>query len=180
MRTLAFLLATLAAMSAAAQAPSPATPPPAPAGAPTPQFNASDEVPEDPGYEDAFALYEIKVGGKPLSQTDQVTRWLDELKGGRARAGTLVGSHLAYLALTVSDCAAARDALTRADELGHDQAAWKLAQLAENTSCGEPDVAAQERWLKKAVTLDYLSAAQRLISLYSPARRSPTSPTPWK
>jgi len=80
-----------------------------------------------------------------------------------------VGSHLSYLALTDSDCAAARTALTRADELGSDQASWQLAQLAENRSCGEPDVAALERWLKKAVTLDYLSAAQRLIELYSPA-----------
>ena len=50
-----------------------------------------------------------------MSPADQVTRWLDELKAGRARAGALVGSHLTYLALTASDCAAARDALTRAD-----------------------------------------------------------------
>jgi TonB family protein len=160
------LIAILAASSVAAQAPPTAAP--APGGAPTPQFNASDEVPEYAGFDDAFALYEIKVGGQPLSEADQITRWQDELKAGRARAGTLVGSHFAYLALTESDCAAARDALSRADELGSDQAAWKLAQLAENRSCGETDVAALERWLKKAVTLDYLVAVQRLMSLYSP------------
>jgi hypothetical protein len=109
------LIAILAASSVAAQAPPPTAPtpssPPTPSGAPTPQFNESDVVPESPGYEDAFALYEIKVGGQPLSEADQITRWQDELKAGRARAGTLVGSHLAYLALTASDCAAARDAL---------------------------------------------------------------------
>jgi TonB family protein len=161
------LIAILAASSAAAQAPPPAAP--TPSGAPTPQFNESDVVPESPGYEDAYSLYEIKVGGKPLSDADQITRWQDELKAGRARAGTLVGSHLLYLALTASDCSAAREALVRADELGSDQAAWKLAQLTENRSCGETDVVALERWLKKAVTLDYLVAAQRLIALYSPA-----------
>jgi len=164
MQTLFFLLATLAAASAVAQAP----PPPAPNGMTPPQFNASDEVPEGPGYEDAYALYELKVGGKPLSETDQIARWLDELKAGRARAGTRAGTHLAYLALTLTGCAAARDALTRADALGSDQAPWKLAQLAENSSCGEADIPALERWLKKAVTLDYLVAAQRLITLYSP------------
>lgn len=165
MRSPIRLIAILAASAATAQAPPPA--PAASAATTPPQFNSSDEIPENPGFEDAFALYEIKVGGKPLSDGDQVTRWQDELKAGRARAGTLVGSHLAYLALTASDCATARDALTRADELGNDQAAWKLAQLAENTSCGEADVAALERWLKKAVTLDYLVAAQRLMTLYS-------------
>lgn len=171
------LIAILAASSVAAQAPPPAASAPAaaPAGAPTPQFNASDEIPENAGFEDATALYEIKVGGKPLSEADQITRWQDELKAGRARAGTLVGSHLGYLALTESDCAAARDALGRADELGNDQAPWKLAQLAENRSCGETDVDALERWLKKAATLDYLVAVQRLIALYSPtgARTDP-------
>ena len=171
MRTPLFILVLLAASPSIAQAPPPATAPAAPAAtaaATSPQFNASDVVPENEGYEDAFSLYEIKVGGKPLDEADQLTRWQDELKAGRARAGTLVGSHLAYLALTASDCAAAREALTRADELGNDQAAWKLAQLAENTSCGEADVAALERWLKKAVTQDYLVAAQRLMTLYSP------------
>ena len=165
------LIAILAASSVAAEAPPPAVPPPS--GAPTPQFKESDIVPENPGYEDAFALYEVRVGGQPLSEAEQITRWQDELKAGRARAGTLVGSHLAYLALTAADCAAARDALARADELGNDQAAWKLAQLSENNSCGETDVAGLERWLKKAVTLDYLIAAQRLIALYSTSGARP-------
>ena len=171
MKPLIFLLASLTVGSAIGQAP----PPPAASGITPPQFNASDEVPESQGYEDAFALYEVKVGGKELSEAEQITRWLDELKAGRARAGTLVGSHFAYLALTTTDCTAARDALTRADELGNDQAPWKLAELAENTTCGETDVAVLERWLKKAVTLDYLIAAQRLIDLYSPtgARSDP-------
>jgi TonB family protein len=146
-----------------------AEPPTTPSGAPTPQFTESDVVPERPGYDDAFALYELKVGGEAMSASEQTTRWLDELKAGRARAGVLVGSNLTYLALTPDDCAAARDALTRADELGSDQAPWQLAQLAENRSCGEADLAALERWLKKAVTLDYLPAAQRLIELYSPS-----------
>jgi len=166
MQTLALVLAILAAATTAAEPPaSPAIP----AGAPTPQFTASDEIPDRPGYDDAFALYELKLGGEALSPADQVTRWHDELKAGRARAGALVGAQQTYLALTASDCAAARDALTRADELGSDQASWQLAQLAENRSCGEPDVAALERWLKKAVTLDYLAAVQRLIEVYSPA-----------
>jgi TonB family protein len=145
-----------------------AEPPATPAAAPAPQFTASDGIPERPGYNDAYALYEIKLGGEAISAADQVTRWHDELKAGRARAGVLVGSHLTYLALTPGDCAVAREALTRADELGSDQASWQLAQLAENRSCGDVDVAAMERWLKKAVTLDYLPAAQRLIQLYSP------------
>jgi TonB family protein len=165
MQTLALALAVLAAAATAAEPPAnPATP----AGAPTPQFTASDEIPDRPGYDDAFALYELKLGGEALSPADQVTRWHDELKAGRARAGALVGAQQTYLALTASDCAVARDALTRADELGSDQASWQLAQLAENRSCGETDVAALERWLKKAVTLDYLAAVQRLIELYSP------------
>jgi len=167
MQTLALALAALAAAATAAE------PPATPAAAPTPQFTASDDIPERPGFDDAFALYEIKLGGEEMSATDQIARWLDELKAGRARAGALVGSHLTYLALTASDCASARDALTRADELGSDQAAWQLSQLAENRSCGEPDVAAGERWLKKAVTLDYLVAAQRLIELYSPTGSRP-------
>jgi TonB family protein len=162
MQTLALVLTALAAAATAAE------PPATPAAAPTPQFAASDEIPDRPGYDDAFALYELKVGGAEMSAADQMTRWLDELKAGRARAGALVGSQLSYLALTASDCATAREALTRADELGSDQASWQLAQLAENRSCGEPDGAALERWLKKAVTLDYLAAAQRLIELYSP------------
>jgi TonB family protein len=166
MQTLALVLAALAAATTATEPPT---------AAPTPQFTASDGIPDRPGYEDAFALYELKLGGEELSPAEQVTRWLNELKAGRARAGALVGSNLTYLALTATDCAAARDALTRADELGSDQAAWQLSQLANNRSCGEPDIAANERWLKKAVTLDYLVAAQRLIELYSPAE-SKTDP----
>src|SRR5688572_8328669 len=167
MQTSALRLAALAA-AAFASAGTAAEPPATPAAAPAPQFTASDMIPDRPGYDDAYALYEIKLGGEPMSAADQVTRWLDELKAGRARAGALVGSQQTYLALTASDCAAARDALTRADELGSDQASWQLAQLGENRSCGEPDLAAMERWLKKAVTLDYLPAAQKLIQMYSP------------
>jgi TonB family protein len=162
MQTLNALLALLAVAAAAA-----AEAPVSPGAAPTPQFNTSDEVPELTGSDDAFALYEIRVGGQVLSEADQIKRWQDELKAGRARAGTLAGSHLAYLALNASDCALARDTLLRADELGHDQAALKLAELAENTSCGDPDIAAVERWLKKAVTLDYFVAAQKLMGFYS-------------
>jgi len=161
--TLAYIFSFLFATSAAAAEPAP------PVAATTPQFTASDDIPERTGENDAFALYEVKLGGDPMSGPEQISRWHDELKAGRARAGALVGSNLAYLALTPSDCTAARDALTRADELGSDQAAWQLAQLATNPSCGEADVAARELWLKKAVTLDYLAAAQRLIEMYSPA-----------
>ena len=166
MQTLASGLAALAA--ALATTGTAAEPLATPAAAPTPQFTASDVIPERPGYDDAFALYELKLGGEPMSQADQVTRWLEELEAGRARAGALVGGHLTYLALTASDCATARDALTRAEALGSDQASWQLSQLANNRSCGEPDIAAMERWLKKAVTLDIFVAAQRLIDLYSP------------
>jgi TonB family protein len=163
MQTLTSLIVILAAAAGAAEAPAP------PNAAVTPQFSSSDEVSERAGYEDAFALYEIKVGGKRLSETEQIARWHDELAAGRARAGTLVGSHLAYLALTPTDCETARDVLVRADALGNDQAAWQLVQLTDNTSCGEVDLSTLERWLKKAVTLDYLNAAQRLIELYAPA-----------
>jgi TonB family protein len=175
MQTLALALAALAAAAFATPGTAAETPatPATPAGAPTPQFSASDDIPERPGYEDAFALYELKLGGEAMTAAEQTTRWLDELKAGRARAGALVGSHLSYLALTASDCATARDALARADELGSDQASWQLAQLAENRSCGEPDIAVTERWLKKAVTLDYLTAAQRLIELNSPTGSRP-------
>jgi TonB family protein len=163
MQTLALALVSLAAAATAAAA----EPPAAPAAAPTPQFSESDEIPDRPGHDDAYALYEVRLGGEPMTSEEQVTRWQGELKAGRARAGTLVGSNLSYLALTPADCAVAREALSRADELGNDQAAWQLAQLADNRSCGEADVDAKERWLKKAVTLDYLVAAQRLIEFYS-------------
>ncbi|HEU5137635.1 MAG TPA: TonB family protein [Steroidobacteraceae bacterium] len=158
--TFAYILIVLAAVPAAAADP---------ANAPTPQFTASDDIPERTGEDDAYALYEVKVGGDPMTGPEQIARWHEELKAGRARAGALVGSNLAYLALTPSDCAAARDALRKADELGSDQAAWQLAQLASNPSCGEAEVTSREQWLKKAVTLDYLVAAQRLIEMYSPA-----------
>ena len=164
MQTSAFILTVLAAAVSA----SAAEPPAAPAPAPAPKFTESDGIPDRPGYEDAAALYELRLGGKAMTPDEQLARWLEELKAGRARAGALVGSHLTYVALTPSDCTAARDALTRSDELGSDQAAWQLAQLAENRSCGEADVSARERWLKKAVTLDYLAAARQLIALYSP------------
>ena len=174
MRTsaLAFTVLAAAALTVPVTAAEPATPA-APAGAPTPQFSASDGIPERAGYDDAYALYEVRLGGEAMSSADQTTRWLAELAAGRARAGALVGSHLTYLALTPSDCAAARDALTRSDELGSDQAAWQLAQLAANRSCGDADLAARQRWLKKAVTLDYLVAAQALIALYSPTGEKP-------
>jgi TonB family protein len=153
--------------------------PATPATAPTPQFTASDVIPDRTGQDDAGALYELRLGGDAMTADEQIARWQAELKAGRARAGSLVGSHLGYVALTSSDCATARDALTQADALGSDQAPWLLAQLAENRSCGEADVAARERWLKKAVTLDYLAAAQRLIALYSPtgAKTDPVSST---
>jgi TonB family protein len=140
--------------------------PPAPPAASTPSFTLSEQVPDLRGFDDAFALYEVRVGGQPMAADEQLNRWLAELKAGRARAGTLAGSYLSYRALTSADCAAARDALVAADELGSDQAPWSLAQLAENSSCGAIDRAQVEKWHKKAVTLDYLASAQRL-SFYS-------------
>jgi TonB family protein len=173
MQTSAFALTVLAAaaLSMPGMAAEPAATPATPAGAPTPQFTASDVIPDRAGQDDAGALYELRLGGEAMTADEQIARWQAELKGGRARAGSLVGSHLSYVALTLNDCAAARDALTQADLLGSDQAPWLLAQLAENRSCGEPDIAARERWLKKAVTLDYFPAAQQLIALYSPTGR---------
>jgi TonB family protein len=167
MHTLRYLALVLAAATAGAQTPA------TPAGAPTPQFSASDVVPETPGYEDAFSLLEVKLGGKPITAEQQLTRWLDELKAGRARAGVLAGSQIAYVAVTRSDCVDARNALLKADELGHDRAARGLADLATNITCGDVDYAEVERWLKKAVTLDYLPAAQRLIVLYAPDGQRP-------
>lgn len=174
MQNLTLLLAAAAvvASTAAAQSnPAPAAPTPAATAAPahaTPSFAASDTLPESLGYGDAYALYEIRVGGQALSEEQQVARWQAELKAGRARAGALVGSYLSYRALTPADCAAAREALVKADELGSDQAPWALAALAENKSCGELDRAQIERWLKKSVVLDNLVAAQRLIDFYAP------------
>ena len=108
---------------------------------------------------------EVKLGGEAMTDAEQVTRWLDELKAGRARAGALVGSHLAYLALTPGGLRRGpRRAHPRRRARAATRPRWQLAQLADNRSCGEVDVAAMERWLKKAVTLDYLAAAQRLIA----------------
>jgi TonB family protein len=167
MQTSAFAFAVLVA-AAAASAAEPSAAPAAPATAPTPQFTASDVIPDRAGHDDAGALYELRLGGEAMTADEQIARWQAELKAGRARAGSLVGSHLGYVALTTTDCTTARDALTQADALGSDQASWLLAQLAENRSCGDPDVAARERWLKKAVTLDYFAAVQQLIAFYSP------------
>ena len=168
MQNLTLLLAAALVASTAAAQSNPTTANAAPPASPSPSFAASDNLPDSPGYEDAFALYEVRFGGEPISEEQQVVRWQDELKAGRARAGVLVGSYLSYRALTASDCAAARDALTRADELGSDQASWLLAELAQNKSCGAPDRPQAERWLKKAVTLDYFAAAARLIDFYAP------------
>jgi TonB family protein len=151
------ILAAISGVTTLAAAQSPPTPPPAPPPSP-PTFNASETIPNLDGYGDAYSLDEIRVGGKSLSEEQQVERWQAELAAGRARAGALLGSYLSYRALTPSDCDAARSALTRADELGNDQAAWLLGALAANKTCGV-DTAALERWLKKAVTLDYPGAA---------------------
>jgi TonB family protein len=175
MQNLSLLLAAalVSTLAAAQSNPAPPSPPATPAansasGNAAPSFAGSDILPESLGYGDAYALYEIRVGGQVLSEEQQVLRWQDELKAGRARAGALVGSYLAYRALTPGDCAVARDALLKADELGSDQAPWALAALAENKSCGTADRAQIERWLKKSVLLDNLVAAQRLIEFYTP------------
>ena len=157
------LLALLGASTlAAAQAPAPAANPAA-AG---PSFSASDEIPGPKGFGDAYSLDEIRLGGRALTEAQQVERWQAELAAGRARAGALVGAYLAYRALTAADCDAARNALVKADELGSDQAPWLLAQLAANDTCGPPDRAAREHWLKKSVPLDYPSAVLTLIRFY--------------
>ena len=169
--TQASLLAALAAAStlAVAQAPAPSTNP-ASSG---PSFRESEDIPDLKGYNDAYAFDEIKIGGKPLTEDQQVVRWQDELKAGRARAGAMLGAYSSYLALTAADCAVARDALLKADELGSDQAAWLLAQLAANPSCGDVDRAALERWLKKSVTLDYAGAAHRPHRASTPKATKP-------
>ena len=156
------LVAALVASTAAAQ-----SIPPLAANA-VPTFATPDVLPDSLGYGDAFALYEVRIGGKSISEDEQVARWQGELAAGRARAGALVGSYLAYRALTPSDCVRARDLLVKADELGSDQASWVLAELAQNTSCGPPDRQQIERWLKKSVSLDYFAALLRLITFYSP------------
>jgi TonB family protein len=166
---LIFAALGLSTLAAAQSTPAPAAVP-ASAG---PVFNFSEEIPKLEGFEDAYALHEIRLGGQPLSEDDQVARWQQELKAGRARAGTLAGSYLSYRALTPTDCAAARDALVAADELGSDQAPWALAQLAQNATCGAVDRAQVEIWLKKAVPLDYFIAAEQLIAFYGAAEGPP-------
>jgi TonB family protein len=163
------LSALLGAVSiAAAQAPAPNAPPvpAAPPAASAPGFRASDEIPLPKGYDDAYSLDEIRVGGASLTEEQQVMRWQAELEAGRARAGTLVGAYRTYRALTPTDCEAARQTLTRADELGSDQAQWVLAKLAATDSCGAVDRAQRESWLKKAVLLDDPRALLELIVLY--------------
>jgi TonB family protein len=165
MRTQAPLVAALAAAStlAIAQTPAPSANP-ASSG---PSFRESEEIPDLKGYNDAYTFDEIKVGGKTLTEDQQVARWQDELKAGRARAGAMLGAYSSYRALIPADCAVARDALLKADELGNDQAAFLLAQLAANPTCGDVDRVALERWLKKSVTLDYAGAATDLMSFYA-------------
>ena len=148
---------------AAAQTPAAQPPNPTPSG---PAFNASDEIPNPQGFADAYSLDEVRIGGAALDETQQIDRWQAELAAGRARAGTLVGAFLAYRALTPADCDVARAALTKADELGSDQAPLQLAALSVNPQCGPGDRAVTERWLKKAVPLDYPRAAQDLVKLY--------------
>jgi len=152
--------ATLAAaQTPPSQAATPATP--------GPQFNKSEDVPILKGYGDAYSLNEIKIGGQALSEEDQLARWQAEVAAGRARAGAIAGAFLAYRALTPDDCVAARATLLRAEELGSDQAAWLLAQVAANKSCGDVDRATLESWLKKAVVLDYPGAALDLMRFYA-------------
>ncbi len=170
MRTQAPLFAALAAAStlAVAQAPTVAQAP-APSTNPAssgPSFRESEDIPDLKGYNDAYSFDEIRIGGKGLTEDQQVVRWQAELKAGRARAGAMLGAYSAYRALIAADCAVAREALLKADELGSDQAAFLLAQLAANPTCGDVDRAALERWLKKSVTLDYAGAATDLMSFY--------------
>lgn len=166
MQTQAILLAALAAASTLAVAQSPAPSVPSNPAAAGPSFALSDEIPNPAGYGDAYSLDEIRFGGKSYSEEEQVARWQAELAAGRARAGVLAGAYSAYRALTPTDCDAARAVLTKADELGSDQAAWQLAQLAGNSTCGAIDRPQLERWLKKAVTLDYPRAVEDLIIFY--------------
>jgi len=164
MQTQAPKILTFVAASTTAIAQAPAAPAnPASAG---PSFSLSDDIPNPEGYGDAYSLDEIRFGGKSYTEEQQVARWQAELAAGRARAGVLVGAYTAYRALTPSDCDVARAALTKADELGSDQAAWLLAQVSANTSCGEVDRASLEKWLKKAVVLDYPGAALDLMRFY--------------
>jgi len=159
------LLALLGAatLAVAQTPPAQATTTPTPVG---PRFDKSEEVPILKGYSDAYSLNEIRIGGLPLSEEDQLARWQAEAAAGRARAGAIAGAFLAYRALTPDDCAAARGTLQRAEELGSDQAAWLLAQVSANKSCGDVDRATLENWLRKAVLLDYPGAALDLMRFY--------------
>jgi TonB family protein len=158
------LLALMGASTLAAAETPPAQAPSQTTSAPA--FNGSDDIPNPKGFADAYSLDEVRIGGAALDETQQIERWQAELAAGRARAGTLVGAFLSYRALTPADCDVARDALTKADELGSDQAPLQLAALSVNPECGAADRAVTERWLKKAVPLDYPRAAQDLIQLY--------------
>lgn len=124
-------------------------------------------MPNLKGYGDAYSLNEIRLGGQPMTEEDQLARWQAELGAGRARAGAIAGAYIAYRALAPSDCTAARTTLTRAEELGSDQAAWLLAQVAANKSCGDIDRANLEKWLKKALVLDYPGVATDLMAFYA-------------
>ena len=159
-------LAILIALSSLAVAQAPAPAPEANPAAAGPSFRESEQIPDLKGYGDAYSLDEIRIGGASLTEEQQTARWQAELQAGRARAGALAGAYASYRALIPSDCAAARESLLKADELGSDQAAFLLAQLAANQTCGDVDKTELERWLKKAVTLDYPGAAVDLMNLY--------------
>jgi len=165
MQTQVICVLALMGASTLAAAETPAAQPPTSATT-APAFNGSDDIPNPKGFGDAYSLDEVRIGGEALNETQQIERWQAELAAGRARAGTLVGAFLAYRALTPADCDVARDALTKADELGNDQAPLQLAALSVNPECGPTDRTVTERWLKKAVPLDYPRAAQDLIQLY--------------
>jgi TonB family protein len=79
----------------------------------------------------------------------------------------MLGAYLSYRALSPADCEAARSALLKAEELGNDLAAWKLAQLASNDTCGELNYAERERWLTKAAVLDNPFAVLALMNQYA-------------
>ena len=91
------------------------------------------------GYNDAYSLDEIKLGGEAITEDEQVARWQAELKA-RARPRRRAGWRLPRLPRAHRQRLrrGARSALA-ADELGSDQAAWLLAQLAANRTCGDVD-----------------------------------------
>jgi TonB family protein len=136
------------------------------AAATGPRFSQSEEAPNLKGFGDAYSLNEIRIGGAVMTEDEQLARWQAELGAGRARAGAIAGAYLAYRALTPDDCASTRTILARAEELGSDQAAWLLAQVAANHSCGDVDRPTLEKWLKKSVALDYPGAAVDLMHFY--------------